>query len=395
MNMKTIAGLFVAFLFVASVQVNANSIANEVVSAAPSNDDCANATDLTVNTNFLCGATTSGTLAGATASTAPSGCSGTDPALPNFKAGDDVWFKFVATDVSHKITLSVTGGSPTDLYLMGYDGGVSADCGTMSAIFCSDPEISTMTGLTVGNTYFLRVFSNSTSAGATTNFDVCVGTAPTLISNDDCSDVETITSLPFDRSYDATSATNTGGFVTATGCDPLNDGVWFSVLGDGGDISITVRPTSWNAGIGVYTGTCAALTCVATKNIGGNSVVEALTFSSTLGVTYLINIAHPSGTVDGPEGVFELSLSTSTLSIDKLVLKGFKYYPNPVNDILKMSADEAIDEVTIYSILGKQMRQVRQGELTTEVDLSSLTPGTYFVKAVVGNSSGTFKILKN
>ncbi|MCK0132460.1 T9SS type A sorting domain-containing protein [Flavobacteriaceae bacterium F08102] len=395
MNMKTIAGLFVALLFVSSLQVNANSIANDAVIAPPVNDDCANATELTVNTNFLCGTKTSGTLVDATASTAPSGCTGTNPALPDeYKAGDDVWFKFIATATSHKISLSITGGSPTDLYLMVYNGGVTGDCSTMSAIFCSDPETPTVSSLTIGNTYFIRVFSNSTASGATTTFDVCIGTEPTLISNDECDNIEAITTLPFDRSYDATSATNSD-FVTAGGCIDLNDGVWFSVLGDGGNITLTVRPSGWDAGIGVYTGACNALTCVDSKNIGGNSVVESLTFASTVGVTYMINIGHPSGSETGATGVFELSVNTSTLSIDKLVLKGFKYYPNPVNDLLKMSANEAIDEVTVYSVLGKEVRKVRQGELTTEIDLSNLSTGTYFVKAVIGNSTGTFKILKN
>ncbi len=380
------------FFFPFIYQLEAKSINYTVVFeniiSPPSNDDCANAIDLTVNQDFLCANSTAGTVVDATASSAPSGC----PGLPA-NANDDVWFKFTATSVSHKVELLNVSGNQTDLYHMIFDGGASGgNCGTMTPIFCSDPEVSSLNGLTVGNTYFIRVFTNS-PAVANTIFDICVGTSPAAPSNDDCANAEAI-SLPFTpATYDATGATN-AGFITATGCIDMNDGVWYTLLGDGGNITLTVSPDSWDAAVVVYEDACGNLVCVDDSNIGTVGVVEAVTFPSILNKTYRINIAYPSGTIDQPEGVFDLDVTSSTLSLDDIITKGFYYYPNPVTDILKLNANELITQVSLYSILGKEIKKVKQSDLNAEIDFSSLPSGAYFVRAIVGGSSGAFKIIK-
>ena len=140
---------------------------------------------------------------------------------------------------------------------------------------------------------------------------------------------------------------------------------------------------------------CGSFTCVKDSNIGGNNIVEAATFTSVNGTTYYINIGHPSGTIDGPEGIFDLSVTSTVLSIEDIIAKGFSYYPNPVKDILKMNANEPINQISVYSILGREIRTINKANLNAEVDFSNLPSGTYFVRAVVGNSSGAFKIIKN
>lgn len=133
---------------------------------SPSNDDCSGATALTVNPDLSCGTTTAGTIAWATDSgVTGSGCSGTDD--------DDVWFSFVATNTTHHVDLINVSGSTTDLYHAVYDG--SSGCGSLgAAISCSDPDSSTLTGLTPGNTYYVQVYSYTSTAGQTTTFDVCI-----------------------------------------------------------------------------------------------------------------------------------------------------------------------------------------------------------------------------
>ena len=89
-----------------------------------------------------------------------------------------------------------------------------------------------------------------------------------------------------------------------------------------------------------------------------------------------------------------LAITSSTLSIDKILDKGFTYYPNPVDKVLKMRANENIQQVSLYSILGKEIMRVNQNDVQADLNLNNLPAGTYFVKAYVGGSSGTFKILK-
>ncbi|MDP5027856.1 MAG: hypothetical protein NWQ14_06495, partial [Flavobacterium sp.] len=137
-------------------------------SAPISNDNCSGAVGLTVNPTRTCTTTTAGTIFGATDSgVTGSTCGGTDD--------DDVWYSFVATASTHYIELLNVAGSTTDLYHAVYAG----TCGSLgAAILCSDPNTSTVTGLTIGNTYFIQIYSWSSTTGQTTTFDVCVSTDP-------------------------------------------------------------------------------------------------------------------------------------------------------------------------------------------------------------------------
>ena len=110
---------------------------------APLNDECANASVLSTNPDLTCTAFTSSSIESATASVEVDDCAiGT--------ADDDVWFSFVATDANHAFNLNNVAGSSTDMYHSVYSG-ACASLGT--AIACSDPNVSSLTGLTIGNTY--------------------------------------------------------------------------------------------------------------------------------------------------------------------------------------------------------------------------------------------------
>ena len=137
-------------------------------SAPIANDNCSGAVNVTVNPTRTCTATTAGTLFGATDSgVTGSTCGGTDD--------DDVWFSFVATSTTHHIELLNVAGSTTDLYHAVYSG----TCGTLgAALLCSDPNTSVITGLTPGNTYYLQVYSWTSTTGQNSTFDVCISTDP-------------------------------------------------------------------------------------------------------------------------------------------------------------------------------------------------------------------------
>lgn len=129
----------------------------------PANDNPCAATVVPVNPNMNCTSQAAGTLVGATPSgLAAAPCGGT----PN----DDVWFKFTATNNTHYISLNNVTGNTTDLYHAVYRG----SCGALINISCSDPENSTLTGLVIGQTYWIRVYSYSANPNANTTFNVCV-----------------------------------------------------------------------------------------------------------------------------------------------------------------------------------------------------------------------------
>ncbi|TWI81269.1 putative repeat protein (TIGR01451 family)/predicted secreted protein (Por secretion system target) [Lacibacter cauensis] len=152
-----------------NVQQSPSSSANTVKSIISwyelSNDNCSYATPVTVNTGATCSSITTATTTGATQSIA--GCNGA--------ADDDVWFSFIATNNFH--TISATGtGSPA---LSNPVIEVFSACGG-SSIVCSNTttgatESFTLYELTVGATYYYRVYSNANGSGQG-NFTTCVAT---------------------------------------------------------------------------------------------------------------------------------------------------------------------------------------------------------------------------
>jgi len=74
-------------------------------------------------------------------------------------------------------------------------------------------------------------------------------------------------------------------------------------------------------------------------------------------------------------------------------LYGFSYYPNPTNDVLHLSSNQPIENVTISNMLGQTIN-VNLSSDKTSLDLSNLPTGNYLVKITIEGVSKTFKIIK-
>ncbi|MBK6829891.1 MAG: T9SS type A sorting domain-containing protein [Flavobacteriales bacterium] len=130
----------------------------------PTNDDCGSAIELVPNP--ICSPVT-GTVAFATQSIPAITCNGFTG-----NANDDVWYKFTATETTH--TIEVVLGA-------GWDGVLDLRSGSCNGtnIACSDSPTMVATGLTVGETYYLRIYHYFSAAPTNTSFTVClVGEAP-------------------------------------------------------------------------------------------------------------------------------------------------------------------------------------------------------------------------
>ncbi len=128
----------------------------------PINDECDQAIDAVVNPDEFCNLITQGTLAGATGSNVATACPGV--------ANDDVWFEFVALSEIQIIELQNIMGAPDDLVHGVYEG----TCDALVEIACSDGDQSTVQGLIVGQTYFIRVYTAANGITNDVTFDLCI-----------------------------------------------------------------------------------------------------------------------------------------------------------------------------------------------------------------------------
>ncbi len=274
----------------------------------PPNDDAANAVTLTVNPNYLCGSSANGSTIAASQSTDPAPGSGCSPTGIN----DDVWFKFVAGNTSHRIVFNnVTTGTMVAALYTGTPGSLTPVSGA-----CGSTTLNA-TGLVPGTTYYIRAYTSTATATTTTTFTICVGTLPPPPINDECANAINVPISP----NPTCAATVSGTLQSATAstgptsnCGTYDDDVWYSFVATGSSHIVTLMN---------ITGSVTDLTfqvlntCGATSTIVCSDPNSALLTGLTPGSTYYIRVASYTST-GGQNTIFDVCVATP--------------YPPPAND---------------------------------------------------------------
>ncbi|PSR12332.1 MAG: hypothetical protein DA408_16270, partial [Bacteroidetes bacterium] len=244
-----------------------------IVPAVANNDACTGAIAL------ACGQPVTGTTVGATADAVPTCVTGLSTA-------PGVWYSFAGT--GDLVTASLCG-SAFDTKI----GVFSGTCGALTCVtgnddFCGLQSQVTFTSVP-GTTYFVLVTGFSANAGAFTLSVNCVPPAPGSI----CT-----TALPLACGPNVTGST-AGGTVAAglpfCGTTLTSArGIWYVLPGTGNDFTLsTCNPgTNFDTKLGVFSGSCGALTCVVGNDddfaCGFSIVRSTVSFSTTLGVNYYV-----------------------------------------------------------------------------------------------------------
>lgn len=127
-------------------------------------------------------------------------------------------------------------------------------------------------------------------------------------------------------------------------------------------------------------------------------------------VNYTINSPNPLYSNDGngswtpstvdygqsADGVMQIVADCELLKTTDLTKFDFAYYPNPVKDVLNITADAGIQSVTAYNLAGQKVLDVNSAKAVNgKIDVTSLPKGVYLFKAVLnGGQVETFKIIK-
>ena len=241
---------------------------------APSNDLCSGAISLTVNSTPTCTTSSSGTTLYATQSLSAVGGYGT--------ADDDVWYTFTATNAKHIIT--VTPGTLTNAVVQVFSGNCSGvtSIGVVDATSGSSPEVVICTGLTIGVTYYVRVYAKANGTGQGT-FTICVTTPP--VNDEVTGSITLIVNDPYitDSNLGATSSTTA---PTPTGPAYYGGDVWYKfVVPSGGSVQILTKAgTLTDIVMEVYSGTTSSLTSV-TYNDDSLYLVQSMPYIALTGLT--------------------------------------------------------------------------------------------------------------
>ncbi|RFS17093.1 3-coathanger stack domain-containing protein [Emticicia sp. C21] len=300
-----LAGLTIgATYYIRVYSASAASYANRgeftiCVLTPPVNDECANAVTLT--SGLTC-TTTSGTTSNATQSLAAITCNGTTGT-----ADDDVWYKFTAVSTSQTVT--VVGA--------GFDGVVDVRTGTCNGanIACADAsgsggtETVAVTGLTIGTTYFVRVYSRGDTPESWGTFTICVTHPPAV--NDNCWDAVTLTSgatcTPTQGTTTSASqslAAITCGATTGT----ADDDVWYEFTAFNTAHTVTVVGNAgFNAVIDVRTGICNGTTIACADATTSGTETVNLT-GLTIGTTYFVRV-YSRGSTLSDRGTFNICVT--------------------------------------------------------------------------------------
>jgi len=280
-----------AFCF--NIPINSSTLCQSA--SAPTNDECANATIL----NCQGGAIVQNLFASDNPSDPLFSCRLEGPA----HGSGSLWFKFQASETSASVdTCATTTG---DTLLAVYSG----TCGNLTEIACNDDfcgrrSLVKVTGLTVGQTYFIQFATfDSGSRGEYILSLRCPAPAPPT--NDTCAGAQLVTLNSFGIGFAigntlfATTDTN----VPACSFSPLvGPSVWYKVVGIGGLMSASLCQTGFDTKLNVYCGdSCSTLICVA-QNDDTCGLQSVVSWCSEPGRTYYI-LAHGFNGQVGPVSI--------------------------------------------------------------------------------------------
>jgi len=214
------------------------------------------------------------------------------------------------TLITNGCSFTVTGACAGDLVTLSSPStmGVITGNGTNSATFTTDAgqpvgaiTYSVASGV-AGSTCAPFIGASDTPAcSLIPSNDLCANATPIT-----CGSSTAGTTVGAGNDIALGQAPNCFGFSTA-------GGVWYQFVGDGDSMTVSLCSpgTNYDSRMAIHTGTCGALTCVASSDDDcGPSVLDPLiTFNSTLGTTYYVLVyGYAGGT-----GNFTITLTCVTV----------------------------------------------------------------------------------
>ena len=346
----------------------------------PDNNNCGQAEELTFNQ------TIQGTTAGANASITTCGNTANDIG---------VWYHFTST-YGGVVTLEITNSTNGS-----YNENLAVFTGNCSNLVCdfnfdeNNPYAEFETQINAEYYVYVSTFSDSIAS-----FDITLNGIPP--ENDEATGA---IEIPVNNIgvactnptivYNANGVTDSSPINSTPSCASYAGGdSWYKfVAPTSGGIKIN-RPNNgdWGAlGYAIYDSetSITPLTCgfIATGSTVSNNITGL-----TAGNYYWLRLWEWNNNDFGSVGICLTAIETA--GYNDLTQVNIQVYPNPVQNILHIQADEPIAKISIFSLLGQQVYTKETSKNKENIDISALTEGAYFIKIQIKNKEKTYKIIK-
>ena len=174
--------------------------------------------------------------------------------------------------------------------------------------------------------------------------------------------------------------------------------MWYTVtVPASGSVSIETSEVTGSlvddTGLAVYSGSCGSLTEVACDDDGATGYFSKIELTGqNPGDVLYVRVFEYDNNGFGEFNICAWDPNPQAISENQIA--GFKYYPNPVNHTLNLSANDNIEVISIINVMGQEVLHITPNATETKVDMSQLQNGVYFVKAQVNGEVTAFKVVK-
>jgi hypothetical protein len=341
----------------------------------PANDECTGAIAV------VCDDVVNGSTAGATDS------------IGNPSA--DVWYSYTGSGAVEDITASLCN-SGFDTNMRVYDACAGTQIATNDDFCGVNGWRSQVTFTSDGtSTYYILIEGYGSNTGS---YEMSVTCEPHV---DAPSNDELVSATPLVLGTPLTGQT-TAGATQSAGDQPTCElfgfiaDVWYSFTAPAsGEVTIatTITGSSDQANVVVYNNT--SIVEANQEGCSNENGGESLYMTSLIGGnTYYVRVWSDGSTSRRTEGTFDITAVDATLSMADVDAQGFTYFPNPVNHNLSLRAQNAIQNVSVYNMLGQEVLKTAPNTLESEINMSDLSNGAYFVKVTINDVTKTVRIIK-
>jgi hypothetical protein len=157
----------------------------------------------------------------------------------------------------------------------------------------------------------------------------------------------------------------------------------FSQWGGGaGEVSALELNVNTGTSPAIVTGSWVSIDVPLTQfvnNLTRDDIAQFL-ITSNLGTVFVDNIYLYKG----------LPLAT-----EKFAIVGVKMYPNPASNNLTIEANNVIEKVSLFNVLGQEVVSKTTNNQVVTLDISSLQNGVYIVKTTINGVTSASRVIKN